>query len=52
MTELMSYLSLLFGEYPQLSFLKYIFIGVFILVFVDAILNLILGLLGSLFKGR
>lgn len=38
--------------FPQLSFFKYILAGVFLLVFVDAFIGLIISGVYSVFRGR
>lgn len=39
-------------DFPQLSFLKYVFAGVILLVFVDAFVGLIISGVYSVFRGR
>ena len=51
MMDIMEWFSTLVGDYPGLSWIKYIFVCVLTLILFDAILTLLFRALGSLVGG-
>lgn len=52
MNDLLLWFEAIFDGFPALSWLKYVFMGLMVLIAFDAVLNLVFSAVSTLFRGK